>query len=188
MGFFGILSHMSGKYAECTLILGTHRPGNLSSVIFDFVGACLEERRVIVRRLRMEDLPADFLYGNEVLGSGGAVDQIARKYIAEVSKFFFVIPEYNGSFPGILKAFIDVVKPDYFRDKKAALVGVATGRAGNLRGCDHLADVLMHLGTVVMPGALPISSLHTLLNEHRKLRDTQTCEGLRSYVDRFIVF
>jgi NAD(P)H-dependent FMN reductase len=179
---------MSGKSDIYTLILGTHRPGNLSSVVFDYVASCFEDQHIPVHRLRMENLPKDFLYENAVLGSGGAVDEVARIHIAEASKLFFVIPEYNGSLPGILKAFIDVVKPEYFKDKKAALVGVATGRAGNLRGCDHLADVLMHLGTVVMPGALPISSLHTLLSEDRELRDKRTRDLLRAYVDRFVAF
>lgn len=179
---------MNGRSDVYTLILGTHRPGNLSSVVFDYVGSCFEEHRVPIHRLRMEDVPRDFLYANSVLGSGGAVDELAYTHIAQASKLFFVLPEYNGSLPGILKAFIDVVKPEYFKDKKAALVGVATGRAGNLRGCDHLADVLMHLGTVVMPGAMPISSLHTLLDEDRELKDKRTRDLLQDYVDRFIAF
>lgn len=179
---------MKEGHEICTLILGTHRPGNLSSIVFDFIRACYEERGIAVRRLRMEDLPRDFLYENEVLGSGGAVDDLARTFIAEAGKILFVIPEYNGSLPGILKAFIDVVKPEYFKDKKTALIGVATGRAGNLRGCDHLAGVLMHLGAVVMPSALPISSLHTLLNEHKQIKDPRTRDLLRAYVDRFLRF
>lgn len=171
-----------------SLILGTYRSGNLSSIIFDFVQICLEEKSIRPRLLKMEDLPEGFLFHNVVMGKGGPVDELSRRYIAEAAKLLFVIPEYNGSLPGVLKAFIDVVQPEYFLNKKAAIIGVATGRAGNLRGCDHLADVLMHMGVLVMPGALPISSLKTLLDAEFRLHDERTRQAIRAYVERFLAF
>lgn len=156
--------------------------------MFRYVEQCLSACGVNPRVLTMGELPDDFLFHNEVMGQGGEVDALARHFIGESSKLLFVIPEYNGSMPGILKAFIDVVRPEYFRDKKAAIIGVATGRAGNLRGCDHLADILMHLGVVVMPGAIPVSSLRGLLDEENNLSDLATQQVLKRYVSRFLEF
>jgi NAD(P)H-dependent FMN reductase len=48
--------------------------------------------------------------------------------------------------PGSLKLFIDACSvreyKQNFKGKKAALVGIASGRAGNLRGMDHLTGVM----------------------------------------------
>jgi NAD(P)H-dependent FMN reductase len=108
------------------------------------------------------------------------------------NKFIFVIPEYNGGFPGIVKLFIDACsirayKPT-FKNKKAALVGVATGRAGNLRGLDHMTGVLNHVGTIVMPKQLPISSIENLVNGNGEITDPNTIKVIEEYVDNFLAF
>ena len=44
-----------------------------------------------------------------------------------------VVPEYNGSFPGALKYFIDMLRfPESFEHKPVAIVGVASGEWGGL--------------------------------------------------------
>src|SRR3954462_10649172 len=43
--------------------------------------------------------------------------KIIEEYVSSSRKFIFVMPEYNGSFPGILKTFIDSVPPREWADK-----------------------------------------------------------------------
>lgn len=88
---------------------------------------------------------------------------IVEKYIDPVDKFVFVIPEYNGSFPGILKTFIDGIHPRYFNGKSAALVGISSGRSGNIRGLDHMTAILQHLQVNVMPDKVYISRIDDIL-------------------------
>ncbi|MCD8534844.1 MAG: NAD(P)H-dependent oxidoreductase [Verrucomicrobia bacterium] len=67
------------------------------------------------------------------------------------SKLIFIIPEYNGSFPGVLKAFIDALRhPDSFSRKKIALVGVSSGAYGNAVGLSHFSDVLAYLNADIL--------------------------------------
>src|SRR5688572_21737487 len=84
------------------------------------------------RIMSLEHLPQDFMFSNFNGKSTPEFEQTVKSYIQESQKFVFVIPEYNGGYPGILKAFIDCVRPSYFHGKKAALVGVADGHAGAL--------------------------------------------------------
>jgi len=96
------------------------------------------------------------------------VKTIQDTYFIPASKFWFFVPEYNGSYPGILKLLLDAMSireyKSSFAEKKACITGIASGRAGNLRGMDHLADVLNHLGIYVHPDKCPISSIFKILD------------------------
>ena len=88
----------------------------------------------------------------------------------------FIIPEYNGSFPGILKYFIDTISTtgfnETFHNKKALLIGVSQGRAGNLRGLTHFASILMHMNVTVIPQSLPLSTIDNKWDEKGTLIDS----------------
>jgi NAD(P)H-dependent FMN reductase len=56
--------------------------------------------------------------------------------------------------------FIDSVKPELYKNKTFALVGVGTGRGGNLRGLDQLTNVLHYLGADVVSFKLPLSRIN----------------------------
>lgn len=119
------------------------------------------------------------------------LSKIQDDYLIPSEKFIFIIPEYNGSFAGIVKYFIDALsirkyKPT-FKGKKALLIGVADGRAGNLRGLDQFSQILMHIGTVVYPNKLPLSRINTLIEEDQ-LTDEGTLKVLESIMKDFIVF
>jgi len=100
-------------------------------------------------------------------------DPILAKFQDEViipnQHFLFVLAEYNGTFPGIFKLMIDAVsirdKDGCFSGKNAAMLGVAAGRSGNLRGMDQLTNALNYLGMKVFESKIPISQIHTVLDD-----------------------
>lgn len=141
-----------------------------------------------ISSLDLSDMDADFLFHNQVMGKGNEkVDQWVNEKIKTATHLVFVFPEYNGSFPGILKIFIDGVKPEFFKNKKVGLIGVATGRAGNLRGMDHFQMVMHHLGALVLPINLPLSSIHNLSNENG-ITDQNTQNALHLHFNKLISF
>ncbi len=167
------------------IISGSNRNGNLTSI---FANACyevLKDMKVESMIYYLSDLPNQLVLDSLYSFEDSVVNEAGLKLIEPSDRLLFVVPEYNGSIPGILKLFIDSIKPSAFKDKKAALIGVATGRAGNLRGLDHLTDILHHLQVNVMPKKLPISKMNELL-ENGKLVDEDTFDEIKSLLTRFL--
>ena len=75
---------------------------------------------------------------------------------------------------------------DIWYHKKALLTGVATGRAGNLRGMDHLADILNYLKITVHPNKLPISAVNFLMDTDGNITDLNTIKAIDHQIDEFI--
>lgn len=129
------------------------------------------------------------LTGLEVSFSNEQYLQIESGLLIPANKFIFITPEYNGSYPGVLKSMIDI--SDYKRcwwNKKALLVGISTGRAGNLLGMGHLTAVLHNLKMIVHPNQLPISSIHTLKNDQGQFADKATVKAIHNQVQEFVNF
>jgi NAD(P)H-dependent FMN reductase len=142
----------------------------------------------------LEEIPHDWFHP-DMYGKNGQTPSLTRiqdEFMVPADKFLFVVPEYNGGFPGALKLFIDGCSvrkyKETFSGKKAALVGIASGRAGNLRGMEHLTGILNYLGTIVMPNKLPISSIGKLLDEEKNLSDLETRKVMNDLVEELINF
>ena len=72
--------------------------------------------------------------------------------------------------------------------KKALLTGVSTGRAGNLRGMEHLTGILHYLRVVVHPNKLPISVVDKLFDESNIIVDKATLAAIHTQLEEFIDF
>lgn len=100
----------------------------------------------------LADLPADFT-GTALYENNGKIEAFneLREKVQSSDKLVFVVPEYNGSFPGVVKAFIDGFKyPEGIRDKKGALIGVSSGVQGGVFAMSHLTDIFNYLGMHVL--------------------------------------
>jgi chromate reductase len=166
-----------------TIIAATNRPKSNTLKVAKFYQKLIEMQGENVALLSLEKVPADVAF-NELYGNRSKVFQeILDEYIIPSKKLVIIVPEYNGSFPGIVKTFIDAIHPDLLRGKKVALVGVSSGRAGNLRGMEHLTGILNYLGLFVHPNRLPVSSILTLLDEQGNVKDVNTIAVLKKHVD-----
>ena len=171
-----------------TLVCGTNRPGNKTLGVLHTYKEMLERRGEKVATLEMSELPHDFSIEESFGKRTQKVEDILAKKIRPAVKLVFITPEYNGSYPGILKIFFDGIHPREFHGKKAALVGVASGRAGNLRGMDHLTDVLHHLQVEVLSYKVPISRLDEMVDDNDRIIDAEVLSNLNTQIDRFMRF
>jgi NAD(P)H-dependent FMN reductase len=129
------------------------------------------------------------LQGVNVLERNPAFEKIEQELLIPARKFIFISPEYNGSIPGVLKAMFDISEiQQCWWGKKALLTGVSTGRAGNLRGMDHLTGILNYLKVVVHPNKLPLSMVSKLFDASGAITDLPTLQALHAQVDEFIAF
>ena len=73
----------------------------------------------------------------------------------------FIVPEYNGSMPGVLKGFIDSLPyPAAFSGKAVGLVGLSKGGMGGALALSHLTDVFNYLGATVVPMKPRLAAVH----------------------------
>lgn len=171
-----------------TLICATNRPQNQTLKVVEKYSEILNHLQQEVRVLAMEELPADFLKSESFGNRTDGFENLVQQKIKKAHKFVIISPEYNGSYPGVFKAFIDAIPPNLWKGKRIALVGVASGKAGNLRGMDHLTHVLHHLRAEVFSYKLPISRLDELTNEAGELIDQETINQLQKQAEEFVNF
>ena len=154
-----------------SIICGTDRHGSNSERVARTCEDLLKLAETPSQLLLLRDLPLPEDRGQQYGAPKGEVKQMIEAHIANFDKFLFIVPEYNGSFPGILKLFIDLVPPAMFYGKKAALVGVSDGRAGNLRGLDHLTSILNYVRMDVLWHKPKLSAISSLLEGDGSLQE-----------------
>ena len=136
-----------------TLLIGTNRPDSRAARVAHRYAALLTEMGAAHQFVDLIDLPADFTTSALYQHAGKHAGFNALAGLLDASdKLVIFVSEYNGSFPGVLKSFIDGLPyPGGLRGKKAALVGLSDGPQGGGLAVSHLTDILMYLGTAVLP-------------------------------------
>ena len=150
------------------IIVGTNRKNSVSKVIAELYQQILKERGAESEILELEHLPKDFietaLYENNGRNEGY---NAFHSRVKAGSKFVFIVPEYNGSFPGILKSFIDgMTYPNTFRNKKCALVGLSSGIGGGGIALSHLTDIFHYLGMNVLALKPKLAKIEQNMSDH----------------------
>ena len=172
-----------------TLISGTNRIGSKSRAIVDIYAAMLEERGEPHQILDLADLPPDFI-APAMYKNAGKNEQFNKlvQMIETADKFVFVVPEYNSSYPGVLKAFIDGLSyPNTFKNKKGALIGLSSGMQGSGLALSHLSDVLNYLGMHVMAMRLKLAHIEKNF-DGTQLTNELYQELLEQHVEQFLKF
>lgn len=164
-----------------TIISGTNRNDNNTKKVALEYQRLLAEKNVEASILALDEIPVE--KGNPAFES--PVEQLLKS----AEQFIIIMPEYNGSYPGILKLMIDntPVRETWWH-KKALMTGVSTGRAGNLRGMEHLTGVLLHMKMLVHPNRLPISLVDKLMNADGRFTDIATLSAIDTQLEEFLDF
>lgn len=169
-----------------TIIASTNRNQSYSSRVAEYYKKLLAAHDITAEVIDLNTLPPDYIVSclYENAGTHPEFNKIREK-VKCTTKFVFIIPEYNGSFPGILKAFIDGLEyPDSMKGKKAALIGISSGDQGSSLSMSHFSDILNYLGCHVLAAKPRLSGIennfsfenadfttglyHQLLDEHVK--------------------
>lgn len=164
-----------------TIVVGTNRPGSRSMQIAQYYKMVCDDLGISTKMLSLEH--------HDVLVRDEAFVKMEDEYFLQTDKIIIIAPEYNGGMPGILKLMIDNTDVrTVWPDKKIALVGLASGRAGNLRGIDQLQAIFSYLKARVYYGTLPISVVHTLFDDKGQLVHEPTLAAIRNQVELFNQF
>ena len=164
-----------------TVISGTNRSDSMTLRIAGLYHKLLLERSEDVKLLSLEN--------KQVWERGTEMIAIEKEYLIPADKFLFIMPEYNASFPGILKLMMDNsdIKKCWWY-KKATLVGISDGRAGNLRGIEHMTSILHYMKVNVLYNKVLLSRINEEINSKGTLLKHETEEIVKQQVEDLVNF
>ena len=164
-----------------TIIAGTNRRDSMTLKTANIYHRIISAQAEDVHLLSLEN--------RQVWERGPAMLALESQYLIPATKFLFVMPEYNASFPGILKLMMDNsdVKKCWWY-KKAALVGLSDGRAGNLRGLEHMTAILNYLKVNVLYNKLLLSRVNEEIDETGNILKPMTEKLVYTQVEEFLNF
>src|SRR4051812_42163927 len=133
------------------VISGTNRPNSNAMKIAKIVEGHYRTSEVPVELLSLVDLPAEVFRGEAYAMKPPAMVEIQHRVLSALG-LHIITPEYNGSFPGVLKYFIDMLKfPESFEHKPVAFVGEAAGAWGGLRPVEQLQMIFSYRNAHIYP-------------------------------------
>ncbi len=173
-----------------TIVCSTNRPDSVSRKICDQYASLFAEHGIDCSIIDLVDLPNDFtstaLYANS--GKNEEFNPF-RLLMKESQKFVFVVPEYNGSFPGVLKAFIDGLEyPTTFKNKKCALIGLSSGTQGGGLALSHLTDIFNYCGMHVLAQKPKLAMIEANMNEAMNITNERYLRMIKQQVEALIAF
>ena len=162
-----------------TVISGTNRKDSMTLKLATIYVELLSQKTDNLHLLSLEDL--------NVCDRNPPMLEEEQKFLIPSEKFVFIMPEYNGSFPGILKLLLDNsdIKKCWWH-KKAALVGLADGRGGNLRGLEHMTNILHYLKMNVHYNKIAVSRVNEELDEQGRLLNKTTELAIIQQIEDFL--
>lgn len=170
------------------IISGTDRADSRSLVLAKQLLSFYKLNKAEAKVLDLQKLPLHTLhnlsYNQEAINKEL---KITFDSVAKAKALHIVCPEYNGSYPGILKFFIDYCKfPETFEGKCLAFVGLG-GRFAGLRPVEHLMQMFSYHRAILYPDRVFVSDVWNSVKDQR-LVDDNVSELLSKQVKSFIEF
>jgi chromate reductase len=168
-------------HSMMTIISGTNRKGSRTRQVAQYYWQQLQLKGIEAQFLSLEDINASV--------RDEPMKVLEQQLLFPSQKFIIVMPEYNGSFPGILKALLDNTDIRHaWWYKKAMLVGVADGRGGNLRGIEHMTNILHYLKVNVYYNKLPLSRINEEMDEEGRFLHANTIQAIDTQIEDFLLY
>ncbi|MBX3022300.1 MAG: NAD(P)H-dependent oxidoreductase [Bdellovibrionales bacterium] len=147
------------------IISGTDRPNSRTLTVAKHLLDLYRGLKADVNLIDLNQLNlADLASGEYYKGPGESYKNAVAR-VTEAQGIVLVVPEYNGSYPGILKLFIDYWRyPETFEHRPIAMVGLGT-RWGGLRPVEHLQQALGYRNAYVYPNRVFLSHIKELLKD-----------------------
>ena len=133
------------------IVSGTNREGSRTRKVSGLIESMYSEIGEKTELIDLTKVPLEMGGGRAY---GGPHEPELQDYIDKINRadgVVIVCPEYNGSFPGALKYFIDHWKyPVSFEFRPVAFVGLGF-RYGGLRPVEHLQQVFAYRNSYFFP-------------------------------------
>src|SRR5262245_23280131 len=123
------------------ILSGTNRPGSNTRKVAQQVIELYQEARIPFEVIDLAKLPLEVFLPSSYAEKPAAFAPFAEAVLRS-SGIHVVTPEYNGSVPGVMKYFIDLLKfPESFEQRPVCFTGLAAGMWGALRPVEQLQAI-----------------------------------------------
>ena len=163
------------------IILGTSRQGRQSENVAGFV---LEQTR---KRMEIETELIDVRKLPMRLDDAGEQmkDPAFSATIQRCDALIIVTPEYNHSYPGLLKHALDMNLEEYIH-KAVGICGVSAGAFGGARAIEALLPVMRELGLVTIFWDVNFGNVQKLFDDQGRLLDQSYVRRLDKFLNELI--
>ncbi len=173
---------------DIKIISSTDRPNSNALKVSNYICRLYNDRGMQAKVVSLQDFPLADVIG----GKYGADIPSVKKFndqVIEADGLIFVIPEYNGGFPGILKLFIDYLPfPSAFEKMPMAFIGESSGAFGSLRPVEQFQMITNYRNALQFPERVFIPRVGKEFDEETGLTDDFKQKLLESQTDNFIKF
>ena len=164
-----------------TLISGTNRDHSKTFELSKYYVDILNTKNIDFQLLDLKNIHS--------LQRDASFIELEKQYLLPAKAFIFILPEYNAGIPGIFKLMMDNSDVrNCFNNKYAALVGLGSGRGGNLRGIDYTTNMCHYLKMHVYYNKLLLSNINELINANGAITSTQTQLDIQQQIEGYLQF
>jgi NAD(P)H-dependent FMN reductase len=136
--------------AQIHILSATDRPNSNALKVSRYTEQFLSEKAT-TEIFSLKDFPLGDVIGGKYNDKPSSVEEFNNQFL-DADGFVFVIPEYNGGFPGILKLFYDYLPfPKAFNKAPICLIGEAAGAFGALRPVEQFSQLLIYRQAHIFP-------------------------------------
>ena len=170
------------------VISGTNRPQSNTRKVAVAIQEMLDHKGEESALIDLADLPPELFAAASYAEKPESFAGFQEAVLA-ADGLLSVVPEYNGSFPGVLKYFIDMLRfPESLYEKPAAFVGLSAGRWGGVRAVEQLEMVFQYRHAHLFGRRCFIPSISRVLDDSGSIADPETAERLEKTVTDFSRF
>lgn len=171
-----------------TLLIGTNRPGSNTRKVAAVVEDIYAELQTPLHVIDLAKLPPEIFHPGSYAEKPKSFQPFADA-VLRASGLHVVTPEYNGSLPGVLKYFIDMLKfPESFERRPVCFVGLGAGTWGALRPVEMLQMIFGYRNAYLFPERVFLPKINDLLDASGHFKDAELRDRLKKQAAGFIEF
>src|SRR5450432_1272633 len=170
------------------IISGTNRPGSNTRKVTAQVEAIYQPLGVKTQLLDLATMPPEIFSPASYAEKPAAFKKFTDAILA-ADGLVIVTPEYNGSLPGVLKYFIDMLPfPESFEQRPVCFVGLAAGIWGALRPVEQLQAIFGYRNAYIFPERVFMPGINKLLDGAGHFNSSEIKERLEKQAVGFVGF
>jgi chromate reductase len=170
------------------IISGTNRPGSNTRKVAARIETAYKSLGVKHLLLDLAEMPPEIFspssYATKPAGFARFTDAVLAS-----DGLVVVTPEYNGSVPGVLKYFIDMLPfPESFEKRPVCFVGLAAGMWGALRPVEQLQAIFVYRNAYVFPERVFMPGIRNMVDAEGRFRNAELEKRLEEQAAGFVSF